>query len=209
MSKKAIIYDLDNTIYPVHSIGESLFEPFLKLLNEYGAHADNINAIKNDMMRKPYQVVAAEHNFNAELNERGLDLIQTMTYTGPINYFEDYPLIKNIPAERFLVTTGFYDLQYSKINGMGIADDFLEIHVVDPLTTNRTKQDVFVDIMRRHAYTVHDVLVVGDDPASEIKAAMDLGIDVVLYDKLERHKQTDLYRITNYSELVALFNNYR
>lgn len=202
MNKKAIIYDLDNTIYPVHSIAESLFEPFLELLSEYPEHDADIARIKDDMMRKPFQLVATEHHFNDELINRAITLLQTMTYQGEINYFDDYPAIKNINAERFLVTTGFYNLQYSKIHGMGIEDDFAEIHVVDPLTSTKTKKDVFADIMQRHHYKTEEVLVVGDDPESEIKAALALGIDTVLYDKTNRYVQhTALYKITSFSEL--------
>jgi len=205
MNKKAIIYDLDNTIYPVHSIGESLFEPFLKLITQYPEHDGDFDAIKSDMFRKPFQVVSAEHHFSDELISRTIELLQTMTYQGEIRYFDDYPAIKNIKAERFLVTTGFYNLQYSKIRGMGIADDFAEIHVVDPLTSTKTKKDVFADIMQRHNYEVSDVLVVGDDPESEIKAALALGIDTVLYDKNNCHIQhTALYKITSFNELANL-----
>lgn len=207
MNKKAIIYDLDNTIYPVHSIAESLFIPFLKLIDEYNQYLDNINAIKSDMMRMSFQVVAVKYHFNEELTQRGLNLLQSITYTGPINYFNDYPDIKNIFAERFLVTTGFYNLQYSKIRGMGIENDFTEIHVVDPLTSIKTKKDVFADIMQRHNYNASDVLVVGDDPESEIKAAAELGIDTVLYDKFDRYPQTTLYKITDYKELVNRIDN--
>jgi putative hydrolase of the HAD superfamily len=32
MYKKAIIFDLDNTVYPVHSIGEELFAPLFALI---------------------------------------------------------------------------------------------------------------------------------------------------------------------------------
>lgn len=202
MTKKAIIYDLDNTIYPVSSIGESLFAPFLLLINEYPEHQGNIDEIKQDMFRKPFQLVAAEHQFGRELTQRGLNLLHEITYTGPISYFNDYPEIKKIVARRFLVTTGFYNLQYSKIRGLGIEHDFAEIHVVDPLTSTQTKKDVFADIMQRHNYAATDVLVVGDDPESEIKAALVLGIDAILYDKQNRYPNTALNKISHYGELA-------
>ena len=205
MNKKAIIYDLDNTIYPVSAVGDSLFEPFLTLITQCPEHDGDFDAIKSDMFRKPFQAVAAEHHFSARLTQMGLDFLRDVTYNGPISYFDDYPEIKNIKAERFLVTTGFYNLQYSKIRGMGIENDFAEIHVVDPLTSTQTKKDVFADIMHRHNYALSDVLVVGDDPESEIKAALELGIDAVLYDKPGRHSDTKLLRITNYAALAELF----
>jgi putative hydrolase of the HAD superfamily len=205
MIKKAIIYDLDNTIYPVNSIGDALFEPFLALMQGYPEHDHHIDNIKNDMFRKPFQVVATEYNFNDELSQRGLKLLEQLTYSGPIYYFEDYPLIKTISADRFLVTTGFSNLQYSKIKGMGIGGDFMEIHVVDPLQSSRTKKDVFTEIMQKYGFVADDVLVVGDDPNSEIKAAAELGIDTVLYDKYDRYQQHPaLYKIGDFKELAAL-----
>ena len=45
MSKKAIILDMDNTIYPVHSIGFKLFKVLFDLIEESGDHA-NIEEIK-------------------------------------------------------------------------------------------------------------------------------------------------------------------
>ena len=67
----------------------------------------------------------------------------------------------------------------------------------------QTKKDVFADIMRRHHYDKSEVLVVGDDPKSEIKAAQDLGIDVVLYDKEGLYKNLNgIKRINDYKDLA-------
>jgi putative hydrolase of the HAD superfamily len=96
--------------------------------------------------------------------------------------FADYHLIKVIPIKKFLVTTGFTNLQRSKIKMLGIENDFEEIHIVDPEVSAITKKDVFAGIMKRHDYHVEDLLVVGDDPESEIKAAIELGIDTFLFD---------------------------
>jgi putative hydrolase of the HAD superfamily len=70
---------------------------------------------------------------------------------------------------------------------LDIEADFEEIHIVDPETSNQTKRDVFADIMSRHNYTPADVLVIGDDPESEIKAAIELGIDTFLFDPGNMH----------------------
>jgi putative hydrolase of the HAD superfamily len=76
--------------------------------------------------------------------------------------------------------------------------------VVDPDKTSQTKKDVFSDIMERHAYRPEDLLVVGDDPESEIRAAQELGIKAVLYDRNDQHPQFDeADRITSFSALHA------
>jgi putative hydrolase of the HAD superfamily len=183
MIKKGVIYDLDNTIYPVPSIGGILFATLFQMIVESGAHKETMAAIEYDILRKPFQLVAAKHGFSKELTQKGIEYLSNLTYDGKIKPFPDYSETKRLPGERFLVTTGFIRLQMSKIRGMGIENDFKEIHVIDPMTSQKTKKDVFQDIMHRNGYDSSDLLVVGDDMGSEIKAAIELGIDAVLYDR--------------------------
>jgi putative hydrolase of the HAD superfamily len=201
---KAIIYDLDNTVYPVSSIGDKLFGPLFDIIIESGQHSNDIDAIKKAIMRTPFRLVAQRHGFSDELTAKGIALQEEMEYTEAIDTFEDYPEIKNIPADRYLVTTGFAKMQHSKIRQMGITDDFKEIHVVDP--TQTSKQEVFAGILQRHTYTPEEVLVVGDDPESEIAAAKALGIPAVLYDKNGMHSADEAdYAISHFKDLKPIF----
>lgn len=204
MEKKAIIYDFDNTLYSVESIGDEIFAPLFKLVADSGEYEGRLEKIKEDLMGKPFQVVAADHGFSKELKQKGTDLLKGLTYKGEIEPYQDYGEIKKIPAERFLVTTGFLDLQWSKIRKMNIEADFNEIHVVDPSVSTKTKKDVFRDIMERKGYKTSEVLVVGDDPDSEIKAARELGIDSVLFDRNNKHTEHSSYKIANFKELLPI-----
>ena len=202
MQKKAIIYDLDNTIYSVRSIGEQLFAPLFKLITEAGFKGDKMEEIKVEIMRKPFQMVANHFKFGKELTQKGIDLLKSTSYEGEIVPFEDYQEIKKFAANRFLVTTGFLKLQQSKIRQMGIEHDFNEIHIIDPEICQLTKKDVFTDIISRKGYSKNEVLVIGDDVNSEIKAALDLEIDAILYDKFNLYPTTSLIpRITSFKEL--------
>lgn len=204
MPKKAIIFDLDNTIYSVHSIGNELFAPLFNLIFEDGRYASVIEKIKDDIMRRPFQVVAADYNFGKELTQKGIDLLKTLTYKGKIEPFPDYLVTKNLPVEKFLVTTGFLKLQQSKVAGMSLENDFKEIHIVDPSTSDKTKKNVFADILERHSYTPAEVLVVGDDLHSEIKAAQELGIDAILYDNFNLHSDTNsISKISDFNQLTT------
>ena len=208
MPIKAIIYDLDNTIFPVSAIGEKLFGPVFQLVAESGQHNDSLDAIKYATMRTPFRIVAARHNFSEELTKKTVEIQDTLTYDEPIDTFEDYPEIKNIPAERFLVTTGFKNMQMSKIKSLGIEADFKEVHVVNPVLTS--KKEVFADILKRYDYSPNEVLVVGDDPESEIAAAKALGIPTVLYDKQDTFTADEAnYKITHFKQLVDIYNNAR
>ncbi len=205
MSKKAIIYDLDNTIYPVSAIGDKLFGPLFKLILESGQHNDDYEAICKAIMRTPFRLVAQRFNFSDALTQQGIDLQEEMEYNKAIAPFDDYPEIHTIVADRFLVTTGFRKMQLSKIKHLGIENDFKEIHVVNPVLTS--KKEVFADIVQRHNYKPEEVLVVGDDPESEIAAAKVLGIPTVLYDKNSQQDSNEAdYYITHFGELAFIYD---
>ena len=208
MTKKAIIFDLDNTIYSVPSIGHELFASLFKLIEGNDSHLKDMAAIKKEIMRRPFQVVAADYNFNDELTKKGIDLLQNLKYEGKIEAFPDYYELGDLTLDRYLVTTGFLNLQRSKITGMKIEKDFKEIYIVDPSTSDRTKKDVFASIIKNNRYNKAEVLVVGDDLHSEIQAARDLGIDAVLYDKFNLHTDTgSLLKISSFRELKTMLSN--
>jgi len=187
--KRALILDLDNTIYPVSSIADNLFGSLFALIDRESDGLDEsaVNNAKDELTRKPFQWVADKYHFTPELKTKGVQLLQDMSYDLPMQPFDEYHHIKSAPYQKFLVTTGFPKLQWSKIKQLGIEGDFLEIHVVDPDVSDKTKKDVFADIIRRYNYKIEEVLVIGDDPDSEIKAAFELGIETFLYDPHNKH----------------------
>jgi len=205
MLKKAIILDLDNTIYPVKSIADEVFAPLFAMIGRDPDHKNDLEKIRHEIMRRPFQLVAKDFEFSEEFIQKGLNLLKGTTYSGKIFPFEDYSVVKDLPVDKYLVTTGFLELQRSKISGLKIENDFKEIHIVDPTSSDKTKKVVFANIVERHHYKIDEVLVVGDDLHSEIKAARELGIEAVLYDHDNLHSEPlDLKRINNFSELFEL-----
>ncbi|MDR3693774.1 HAD family hydrolase [Mucilaginibacter sp.] len=189
--KKALILDLDNTIYPVSSIQGNLFGEIFRLIDD-AAHLNGQVKLdaKEELTRRPYHLVANKYNFGDALKAQGNDLLKEITYHLPIQPFDDYAHIRSSPLIKFLVTTGFTKLQWSKVKMLDIEKDFAEIHIVDPELSTQTKKDVFADILKRHHLSTDAVLVIGDDPESEIKAATELGIDTFLFDPENKHPET-------------------
>ena len=208
--KKALILDLDNTIYPVSSIAENLFGQLFKVLDEYSdtiniGDAERVNKIKDEMTRRPFQHIANEYQLDSELMERMISALKNLTYDLPMLPYEDYAHIRSIQLDKFLVTTGFIKLQLSKVKMLGIEQDFKGIHIVDPEVSPKTKKDVFADIMKEHNYSPEDLLIIGDDPQSEIKAAYELGIDTFLYDPENRHPNAiTTYKANSLKEVLNI-----
>ena len=185
--KTALIFDLDNTIYPVSAIADALFSELFAVLDRRADiinmnHLDIVRQIKEEMTRRPFQYIADKYELNTDIRQAMEETLRNMSYDLPMRPFEDYHSLKNIPLDKYLVTTGYPKLQYSKIKQLGIENDFKEIIIVDPDKSSQTKKDVFAAIMDKYGYQPEELLIIGDDPASEIKAALALGIDTFLFD---------------------------
>jgi putative hydrolase of the HAD superfamily len=205
--KRVLILDLDNTIYPVRSISNHLFGQLFKLIDEQLDPGDNdmVNKAKDELTRRPYQHVADEFGFSAQLKQKGMELLSNIEFTEVLHAFPEYAEIRSINIEKYLVTTGFTKLQLSKVKMLGIEADFKGIYIVDPEKSAQTKKDVFAMIMADNGYNAEDVLVIGDDPESEIKAAIDLGIETFLFDPLDRHTGAKVtYRGKDYKGIIDI-----
>jgi putative hydrolase of the HAD superfamily len=204
--KKAIILDLDNTIFSTPSIGDKLFADLYYLLginlNEFEGDLEDI---KKDINRKPFPVVAKQYKMTQSLYKDALQLLSELTYNETIEPFPDYSEVTKIQCDKFLVTSGFPKLQNSKVKQLGIEKNFKGIYIVDTVMTNDTKKNVFKNILQYYNYDTSEVVVIGDDPESEIAAAEELGIDAIVYDKLNLYanyfknpKISDFNQLQNY-----------
>lgn len=200
---KAIIFDLDNTIYPVPQIGTKLFAPVFELIEQEGDHSGDLEKIKDEIMRTPFQKVAKDHHFSEDLTRKCIEILKDLVYTGAIEPFADFEAVRRLPVDKFLVTAGFTKMQQSKVDKLELAKDFKEIHIIDPTISKKVKKDVFADIIQRYEYDKEDVMVVGDDVNSEIKAAHELGVEAVWYDKYNRYEAKEgVKKIADYRKLV-------
>jgi len=98
----------------------------------------------------------------------------------PMRGYADLRALAELPVWRFLVTSGFRRLQESKIKALGFERLFRAIYVdaIDE-ADRKGKQSVFKGILDDYRLRPEEVLVVGDDPDSEIEAGNRLGITTV------------------------------
>jgi len=181
---------MDNTIFPTKTIADEVFAELYQLLEDHRGNLSNedIEQVKAEMSRTPFHKIAAQFHFSEDLKDKGIALLKETAYHKAIVPYKDYVIIESINLPKFLVTFGFVKLQQSKIDGLGVRSHFKEIFVVDPEITSETKRDVFIRIMEKYGYQKDELLVIGDDPESEIKAAQDLAIPTYLYDPESRFK---------------------
>lgn len=203
--KKVIILDLDNTIYPVSSIADSLFKTLFSHIEKSGEFEGNLEDVKLEIQRTPFQKVAVMFSFSKNLLSECMQIHHHLTYDSPMKTFDDYKVLQGLPHKKFLVTSGFTLLQKSKVKQLGIEDDFEEIHIIDLQVSNQTKKDVFGHIIKKHNFNKKDVVVIGDDLSSEIKAALELNIDCYLYHRNKKEAvNSEIPTIATFSQLIPL-----
>jgi putative hydrolase of the HAD superfamily len=203
MKKKAIIIDLDNTIYPVSATTEKLFPELFRMLKNDGRFKGDLNDLKLAITRKPFHVVVSDFSFDPELKQVCFDYMSRLTYKEKIEPFPDYSVVRSLQIAKFLVTTGFTALQESKVEMLGIRNDFREIFIADPMISPLTKREIFGSIMGKYDLSPVDILIAGDDIDSEITAGKELGIDTVIYDYRKIYGNlVNENVITDFSELA-------
>ncbi len=189
----AVIFDHDNTLADATRVGEDLFQPaFDAVLGKVSAqnradkpYMDKLTRAFAACWFTAFDAVAKSHDFTADMTDAGKKAfteIQVKKESGYAPYRDAYlvPLIHaHMPC--FLVTSGFQKLQESKIDVLGMRPWFDEFIVdrVDVAGASHGKKVVFADIVKRHGFKHERVLVVGDNPVSEIKAGNELGMHTV------------------------------
>ncbi|WP_131536424.1 HAD family hydrolase [Pedobacter nototheniae] len=182
--KTVFFIDLDNTIYFTKPNEKQLMSGLYNLLEneDLGISAEQFQLAKAEMLRTPFQKVATKFGFKQKAVDQAIKFLINGEVTEPLTPSADYHFIKKLKGRKFIVTAGFFKKQTTKVKMLGIADDFEEVYVVDATTSNQNKKDAFKTLIEKHRLNPEEILVIGDDAESEIKFALELGIETFLLD---------------------------
>jgi FMN phosphatase YigB (HAD superfamily) len=180
---RALIFDLDNCLAPAREVGKDLYEPAFEAIRRAnrGTVAPTVlDSAFEDIWRHPLDWVAARYGFSREMLEAGWNVFSKLEVKHELHGYGDAAVLCELGAKRFLVTSGFRRLQESKIAALNLSPLFTAIYVDAIDEQDRLgKFGIFERILEDHGLTAAEVLVVGDDPDSEIAAANRLGMPTV------------------------------
>lgn len=180
---KALIFDLDSCLSAANEVGDQLFKPAfdaIRRANHGAASEDSLKQAFSDCWRFPFNDVAHRYGFTDEMTKAGFAAFSRIEVTQPMHGYGDLPVLRELSQQLFLVTSGFRRLQESKINALGIKLFFKEIRI-DAIDEPgpQGKARIFAEIVKTHSLRPEEVMVVGDNPDSEIAAGNRLGIKTV------------------------------
>src|SRR5262249_43611015 len=121
-----------------------------------------------------------KYGFSPAMRSAGFAAFSQIEVRQPMKGYGDLDALAEIPAELFLITSGFRRLQESKVRALGIAHLFTEVHI-DAIEESRPKGKlrIFKTILEVHGFSPKEVLVVGDNPDSEIAVGNQLGMTTI------------------------------
>jgi len=181
--KRVLIFDLDNCLCPATAVGEALFAPAFDVIRRAGAGVLTPEALQDalaDCWQHALDWVAAHHGFSEAMYVAARDAFRTLEVSGPLVGYPDIEVVRHLPGQRHLVTSGFRRLQASKIRALGIESWFDGVHIDTIDEPGRIgKQGLFARILAAGGWSPQQALVIGDNPDAELAAARRLGIEAV------------------------------
>lgn len=180
---KAIIFDLDNCLCDARAVGEDLFQPAfdaIRRANRGDVPEERLRQAFDECWYTSYDLVAKRYRFSEAMFQTGFEVFRTLEVQGPLQGYADLPVLRQLAGDKYLVTSGFQRLQESKVQALGIREWFTRV-VIDAVDVPppRGKKAIFGDILRESGHAPGEILVVGDNPLSELAAGRELGMQTV------------------------------
>jgi putative hydrolase of the HAD superfamily len=210
---RAVVFDLDDTLYPVSSVPVDAIAPVIAAVRRANAGPDAIPSERlelalADAWRHPFPVVTALHALPPAVIAAWHEAQLALEVTGSLEPFADVRrVLPRLTQQRFLVTTGYRRFQESKVAALGIADlfDGIYIDALDVAGGAHGKTAVFRHLMDIWKLTAREIVVVGDSERGEIAAGQSLGMPTVqvLRPGVTRARLVD-WHVSGLEELPAL-----
>lgn len=199
-----LILDLDDTIFPTRSISPAHFRELFDSMEfeKYGYSGTTTRQIIADLWRLPMADVAQMYKFPEELVRRYHTTASRTDFQFDISPYADYSHLLKLTYHRHLVTTGTTPVQEKKIDALGIRGDFGRIIINDPYIFDGGKLHCFETILREEKLEREEVLVIGDNPDSEIAAAIQANLPYLIIDRSLNAPDFDNKRISSFTDLT-------
>jgi putative hydrolase of the HAD superfamily len=221
---KALFFDWDHTLWD-HDLNAR--EVLLDLAVEYRlsiepeSYWNTFEKINNGL----WDQYAAGEISQAELREtRFVRFFQELRVEGPAEEFGDkylsraprktnlmpgaFEVIQDLAAHYplYILTNGFDDIQYVKIEGAGMRSFFKEIITSQQVGTKKPSPLFYEYALERAGIHPREALMIGDHVEADVRGALNVGIPAIHYNPFS--VATDLpHEIQHLDELRSLLEN--
>ncbi|UYZ61614.1 YjjG family noncanonical pyrimidine nucleotidase [Hymenobacter weizhouensis] len=145
-----------------------------------------------------------EEDSPADISEQFTDILPKKSAVFPYTY-EVLDYLRDKGYELHLITNGFKDVQYIKLNASRLTDYFQEIVTSECCGHLKPDCRIFEHALERSGAAASQSLMIGDNLECDVLGAYNAGIDQVYFNpEKRRHFNTITYEISCLSELKEI-----
>lgn len=205
MKYKHIFFDLDHTLWDFEASSEFTFK---KMYDHFGLFSKGVANVEefykkylvhNLNMWALYREGKMEKEIlrnlrfekaliDFQIEEPGLAeaLADYYLYHTPRNVFLFPGALETLAflskkAQLHIITNGFEEVQYTKLETSGMKDFFTEIITSEEAGVKKPDAGIFHYALQKAGAEAHESLMVGDDPVVDIAGAMAVGMEAVFF----------------------------
>jgi putative hydrolase of the HAD superfamily len=210
---RALIADLDNTLYPARSVPRCTVLPVLEAVraaNRAGSliPEDRLEEALDACWDHSFDQVARLYALPEPLRRAWALAVARIEVTEPLEAYPDVAMLWTLPLRLFLVTTGYRRFQESKIASLALLERFEAIYYDALEESSRAgKEELFRRLLAERQLEPMEVVVLGDSEESEIAAGLRLGLwTIQVLRERVRPAPTAHWRIQSLTELPELLS---
>lgn len=115
--------------------------------------------------------------------------------------------LKELNYNLHIITNGFQEVQYIKLENCGIAKYFEVIICSEEVGKNKPHPEIFLEAMKRSGASASNSIMIGDDFNADILGAEKCGIRGILFDPYNRYQERyEIERISQLDQLPLLIS---
>jgi putative hydrolase of the HAD superfamily len=203
---RLLIFDLDNTLFDTYGqLGLQVLDKMIADMRAAGLTHEQEAFLRKNYMFSGFRIVAKQLGLSEKLKKIGMDSYKKMDLS-KIRPYDDVELLKGIAQEKVLVTSGIKDVQMTKVRNMHLRALFSQV-IIDEASTFENKQKIFAELMDKHHVKAEEVMVVGDNPESELAAGNNLDMVTVQIHRRKITRGKANYHIKGLKELIDILKN--
>lgn len=224
-----IFFDLDRTLWDFDAAAEVAFERIYEKyhLKELGIpSAHEFHMVYHPLNEKLWELYRANQITKDELNRT--------RFLKPLEHYgihdvaladhlsEDYVywsprIVRLVPGTMELleylkpkyhlhiITNGFQEVQYTKLNGSGMEPYFETLTVSEEVGVKKPNPEIFQYALRKAGATAEESLMIGDEMAVDIDGARAAGIDQIFFNATGQPNQGECtYEVRNLQEIKKI-----
>lgn len=185
---------------------ESFHHTYLKINNDLWKKYGKKKITKEQLRDTRFLKTLQQHQVNDEdlalkISEAYINLSPNQTQLFP-NALETLSELKNRGYILHIITNGFQEVQYIKLNNSKLSPFFDVIVCSEHIGFNKPDKRIFIHALELADAKIEESMMIGDDLQVDVLGANQVGMEAVLFDPEKKHKSRAFRVVNDLKELL-------